>query len=183
MEPSNPGMVDLIWIAGVVNDDLEENVYDEKVALEEDCLLDPILLQKGIAEEMAFMEKIEMFEESTEEECWAKTGKAPTTTRWVSVKKVLDDGEEIVRKRQAATSNRVGQHSSWWYLLYSCLRLSERWTFCRNKTDRRRSAQRGDLCTGEHSARSSGLDTCLFCRARRCRVRCTGQDYCDVSQW
>ena len=33
------------------------------------------------------MEQLEVGFESTEEECWAKTGKAPVTTKWVRVNK------------------------------------------------------------------------------------------------
>ena len=43
------------------------------------------------------MTKHEVFEEGSAEECWRETGKAPTSTRWVDVKKTLDDGVEIVR--------------------------------------------------------------------------------------
>ena len=45
------------------------------------------------------MTKHEVFEESSAEECWRETGKAPTSTRWVDVKKTLDDGVESVRSR------------------------------------------------------------------------------------
>ena len=38
-------------------------------------------------------------EEESAEECWRETGKAPTSTRWVDVKKTLDDGVEIVKSR------------------------------------------------------------------------------------
>ena len=37
--------------------------------------------------------------ESSAEECWRDTGKAPTSTRWVDVKKTLDDGVKIVKSR------------------------------------------------------------------------------------
>lgn len=92
-------MVDLIWLAGAVNDEEADEEIPELVPGEEGQELDPEFLQKGIEDEMSFMKKIGIFEESTAKECWEKTGKAPTTTRWVSVRKVLDDGEIIVRSR------------------------------------------------------------------------------------
>ena len=36
---------------------------------------------------MTYVEQLEVGIESTEEECWAKTGKAPMTTKWVRVNK------------------------------------------------------------------------------------------------
>ena len=61
--------------------------------------MDPGLVKEGIADEMDFMSKIEMFADASEEECWDVTGAAPISTRWVMVKKTLDDGEEIGRCR------------------------------------------------------------------------------------
>ena len=93
-------MIDLVWIAGAVNqvedEESPEVEWMEDRGQEE---LDPEKLKLGIQDEMEFMEKIKMFDDSTEEECWNRTGAAPTSTRWVSVKKTLDDGEEIVRSR------------------------------------------------------------------------------------
>ena len=93
-------MVDLVWLAGAVNQDEEEETPDAQwLADVGDTELDPEKLKAGIRDEMDFMEKIGMFEDSSEQECWERTGAAPTTTRWVSVRKTLDDGEEIVRSR------------------------------------------------------------------------------------
>ena len=61
--------------------------------------LDPVKLFAGRKDEEEYMTKHEVFEESSAEECWRETGKAPTSTRWVDVKKTLDDGVEIVRSR------------------------------------------------------------------------------------
>ena len=93
-------MIDLVWIAGALNqeeaEELPEVEWVEDRRQEE---LDPEKLKLGIQDEMEFMEKIKMFEDSTEEECWNRTGAAPTSTRWVSVQKTLDSGEKIVRSR------------------------------------------------------------------------------------
>ena len=61
--------------------------------------LDPVKLLAGRKDEEEYMTKHEVFEESSAEECWRETGKAPTSTRWVDVRKTLDDGVEIVRSR------------------------------------------------------------------------------------
>ena len=59
--------------------------------------LDPVKLLAGRKDEEEYMTKHEVFEESSAEECWRETGKAPTSTRWVDVKETLDGGVEIVR--------------------------------------------------------------------------------------
>ena len=93
-------MVDLVWLAGAVNQEEAEEVPDAVWTEEKgEEVLDPEKLKLGIKDEMDFMEKIGVFEDSTEQECWDRTGAAPTSTRWVSVKKILDSGEEIVRSR------------------------------------------------------------------------------------
>ena len=51
----------------------------------------------GRKDEEDYLTKHEVFEESSAEECWRETGKAPTSTRWVDVKETLDDGVQIVR--------------------------------------------------------------------------------------
>ena len=43
--------------------------------------LDPALARAARLEEIAFMKKIGLYEEVPIEECWEKTGKAPTSTR------------------------------------------------------------------------------------------------------
>ena len=52
--------------------------------------LDPVKLLAGRKDEEEYMTKHEVFEESSADEC---------STRWVDVKKTLDDGVEIVRNR------------------------------------------------------------------------------------
>ena len=53
------------------------------------------------SEEMSHMERLEVGIESTEEECWAKTGKAPVTTKWVRVNKGTSSSP-IIRARLVA---------------------------------------------------------------------------------
>ena len=62
--------------------------------------LDPVKLLAGRKDEEEDMTKHEVFEESSAEECWRETGKAPTSTRWVDVKKTLDDGEKPVGRQR-----------------------------------------------------------------------------------
>jgi hypothetical protein len=79
-----------------VNDDVEEGVewtryIDEKTG--ED--LDPKLVKAARKEEMTFMEKIVVFEESTREECFQETGKPPVSTRWVDINKGTAEDPEV----------------------------------------------------------------------------------------
>ena len=103
-------MVDLVWLAGAVNQDDTEEVPDAEWV--EDAELDPEKLKAGIQDEKEFMEKIGMFDDSSEQECWERTGAAPTSTRWVSTRKVLDDGEEIVRCRLVGRDFKDGRGTS-----------------------------------------------------------------------
>ena len=52
--------------------------------------LDPVKLFAGRKDEEEFLTEHAIFEESSAEECWRETGEAPTSTRWVDVKKTLD---------------------------------------------------------------------------------------------
>ena len=63
--------------------DYQEDVYDNRIGER----LDAKLTKRAKKEEMTYMEQFEVGIESTEEECWAKTGKAPVTTKWVRVNK------------------------------------------------------------------------------------------------
>ena len=103
-------MIDLVWLAGAVNQEESEEVpeavwRDDPVGEE----LDPEKLKAGIKDEMDFMEKIGMFEDATEQECWERTGAAPTSTRWVHGKKLLDSGEDIVRARLVGRDFNTGR--------------------------------------------------------------------------
>ena len=69
-------------------EDNQEDVYDE--------LLDAKLSMTAANKEMAYMEQLEVGIKSTEEECWAKTRKAPVTTKWVRV--VARDFETTARE-------------------------------------------------------------------------------------
>ena len=44
--------------------------------------LDPVKLLAGRKAEQECLTKHEVFEESSAEECWRETGKAPTSTKW-----------------------------------------------------------------------------------------------------
>ena len=86
-------MVDLIEMdLQVVNEECTEFTGGEEEP-------DPVNLPAGSRDEEEYVTKHEVFEDSSTEECWRETGKAPTSTRWVDVKKILDDGDEIARSR------------------------------------------------------------------------------------
>ena len=57
--------------------------------------LDPAMARAARMEEIAYMKKIGLFDEVPLEECWEKTGKAPTSTKWVDVNKGTADRPEI----------------------------------------------------------------------------------------
>ena len=63
--------------------DYQEDVYDNRAGER----LDAKLTKRAENEEMTYMEQLEVGIESTEEECWAKTGKAPVATKLVRVNK------------------------------------------------------------------------------------------------
>ena len=63
--------------------DYQEDVYDNRT----EERLDAKLTKRAENEEMTHMEQLEAGIESTDEECWAKTVKAPVTTKWVRVRK------------------------------------------------------------------------------------------------
>ena len=79
-----------------VNDNLEGEAdwhlqLDEKTGKE----LDPTLVKKAQAEEMGFMGKIVVFEDSSREECLELTGRPPVTTKWVNTNKDTEEDPEI----------------------------------------------------------------------------------------
>jgi len=85
---------------------VEDDPWEEWTASGEysDCgdyELDPEALRQARKEEVAYMQKIRVWEPSTAEECIRRTGKRPITTRWVDVDKGRD-GEVCVRSRLVA---------------------------------------------------------------------------------
>ena len=72
--------------------------FDDKTG----CILDGKLVMAAEREEVEFMEKLGVGEDSTEEECWRLTGKAPIDTMFVRVNKGSDDKPEV-RARLVAT--------------------------------------------------------------------------------
>ena len=79
------------WLHAEENDDLPENVFDEKSGE----LLDPVMVQKARREEVEFMKKIDLFEEVTVEECWRETGKAPIGTKFVDLNKGSSEQPDV----------------------------------------------------------------------------------------
>ncbi len=60
------------------------------------------LVRKSQGEEVKFMGEIDMYEEVSVEECWRKTGRAPTSCKWVNVNKGGEGEEQEVRCRMVA---------------------------------------------------------------------------------
>ena len=78
-------------------DEYRDEVYDERTGEP----LDTTLTKQAEDEEMAYMEHLGVGVAASEEECWAKTGKAPITTMWVRVNKGTASSP-IVRARLVA---------------------------------------------------------------------------------
>ncbi len=64
-------------------------------------LLDPKAVHEAREEELEFMRRIGVFEDSSREECWRRIGKDPITTKWIDTDKGVD-GEVLVRSRLVA---------------------------------------------------------------------------------
>ena len=56
-------------------------------------------IASGRKDEVDFMKNIQVFDFVDREECWRKTGKAPTTVRWLDNWKMMEDGAWRVRSR------------------------------------------------------------------------------------
>ena len=69
----------------------EEDYVDQRTGLR----IDPGLASKARAEEVKYMREIGLYEEVPVEECWRKTGKGPTTTKWVDVNKGSEEVPDI----------------------------------------------------------------------------------------
>ena len=67
---------------------------------------DPQLLSAARLEEIQFMQDLGVWEQSSAQECLAKTGRKPTSTKWVDVDKGRD-GEVLVRSRLVARDFKV----------------------------------------------------------------------------
>ena len=64
-------------------------------------------LAEARGEEVKYMvEKLNMFEFYSEDDMKAITSEAPTSTKWVDVRKMNDDGEEFMRSRLVARDFR-----------------------------------------------------------------------------
>ena len=60
---------------------MSSGYLDDRTGLE----LDENLTRQAEAEEMAFMQKIQLYDVVDTTECWTQTGKPPVTTKWVRV--------------------------------------------------------------------------------------------------
>ena len=58
-------------------------------------MLDPELVKVARKEELAFMRKIELFEEVAIEQCWNATGRAPIGTKWVDTDKGSEENPDV----------------------------------------------------------------------------------------
>ena len=57
--------------------------------------LDPALARAARLEEVSFMKKIGLYDEVPIQECWERTGKGPTSTRWVDVNKGTTENPDV----------------------------------------------------------------------------------------
>ena len=57
--------------------------------------LDPRLVRQAESEEIAFLKRIGLRVEVEAAECWANTGKAPISTKWVKVNKGTTEVPEV----------------------------------------------------------------------------------------
>ena len=85
-------------------DELDGDDVDDEVG--SDAGFDPQLLSAARAEEIQFMHELGVWEQSTSQECWERTGRRPTSTKWVDVDKGRD-GEVLVRSRLVARDFKV----------------------------------------------------------------------------
>ena len=83
-------------------EEVERRTEGETQVEEEGCDLDPEQVRQG-REEMNYMVKtLGMLVFGSWEEATSKTGKVPTTTKWIDRVKKNDDGREFVRCRLVA---------------------------------------------------------------------------------
>lgn len=97
--PPEEGSMDIDEVCGNDSEDEDwaEEVFDTKTG----DLLDPDRVRVAREEELKFMDDFGIFEDSTVELCYEKTGKPPIDTKWVDV----DKGAEVkpeVRSRLVA---------------------------------------------------------------------------------
>ena len=68
---------------------------EEVIDMKTGARMDPRLVAEARAEEMQYMEDIELYEEVEVEECWAETGKGPVSTKWVDVNKGCEEEPDV----------------------------------------------------------------------------------------
>ena len=75
----------------------EMGVWDDGLYFDERTgeALDPNLVRTAESEEIAFLKRIDLYVETDVAECWAKTGKAPISTKWVKVNKGTVEAPEV----------------------------------------------------------------------------------------
>ena len=83
------------------DEDDEANEWDDKweegdyIDQKSGQPLDPALARAARLEEISFMRKIKLYDEVPIEECWERTGKGPTSTRWVDVNKGTSEEPDV----------------------------------------------------------------------------------------
>ena len=88
-------------------EDYREDVHDNRTGE----LVDAKPNMRAENEEMTYMEQLEVGNESTEEGCWAKAGKASVTTKWVRVDKGTSSNSFIRARREARDFKTKGGES------------------------------------------------------------------------
>ena len=95
-EEQDGDLAQQVYVDGLeVNQENEDTAagashFDDRTGAE----LDPELVAAAEKEELDFMERIGVGEESSLEECWRNTGKLPVTTKFVRVNKGTGDNPD-----------------------------------------------------------------------------------------
>jgi hypothetical protein len=105
--------VDILGLGVTLGDFDEATPFDESMLEGEglegaslDEHISPTLLKAAREEELSFMETIDMWEKSSYEECYLRTGRGPVSTRWVDVDKGRE-GDPDIRCRLVARDFKV----------------------------------------------------------------------------
>ena len=102
-----------LWDAHEVNEldvsieeDMWEEIWEHTTKGGLDAALDPKLVARAREEEIRYMMRIRVWDESTWEECYRQTGKGPISARWVDVDKARDEVIDV-RSRLCARDFKV----------------------------------------------------------------------------
>ena len=97
------------------NDEEEASLWDDGAYVDERTgeELDPKLVRQAESEEIAFLKRISLYVEVDTAECWANTGKAPISTKWVKVNKGTTEVPEVRCRLVARDFKPKGGQKTW----------------------------------------------------------------------